>query len=97
MHALPYFKQVKQCEDAERRLNYLQNECRKHYVTVSPPDNEEIFASKMQEMGEKRQKAVIFLLEEIQKDIEKQDKFIQEQNLRLNESEETLLASKECF
>lgn len=51
----------------------------------------------MQEMGEKRQKAVIFLLEEIQKDIEKQDKFIQEQNLRLNESEETLLASKECF
>lgn len=40
---LPYTQQIKQCEDTERKLNYLLRECEKHYVPVTPPENIDTF------------------------------------------------------
>jgi hypothetical protein len=97
VHTLPYFRQVKQCEEAERRLNYLLSECRRHFVTVTPPENTEGFEAQLQKIRETKDKAIHLLLEEIQKEIEKQEKFIMEQNLRLKETEDVLNNNKECY
>jgi len=36
---LPYTTQVKQCEESERKLQFLLDQCKRHYVTVTPPKN----------------------------------------------------------
>ena len=36
---LKYTPEVKICEDTERKLAYLFDQCKKNYIQVTPPDN----------------------------------------------------------
>ena len=45
VYNLPYTSQVKGCEDTERKLNYLLDQCKKAFIKVSPPENIEGFMS----------------------------------------------------
>jgi len=87
---------VKACEEAERKLAYLHDQCNKHYVTVTKPENTEGFVTQLNRIKDNKRKAIHLLLEEIQKDINQQEKFIAEQNVRLSESEMTLRSNKDC-
>ena len=66
-------------------------------MTVTPPENTEGFMTQLNRIKETKRKAIHLLLEEIQKEIEKQERFIQEQNLRIRESADTLRSNKECY
>jgi len=77
-------------------LAYLHEQCNKHYVDVSKPENTEGFVTQLNRIKDNKRKAIHLLLEEIQKDINQQEKFIAEQNIRLKESEMTLRSNKDC-
>lgn len=63
---------------------------------MTPPENTEGFVAQLERIKDNKRKAIHLLLEEIQKDILQQEKFIQEQNVRLKESELTLRSNKDC-
>lgn len=96
-HSLPFTKQVKQCEEAERKLAYLQDQCRRHFVQITPPDNIDGFIYHLNRIKDNKRKAIHLLLDEIMKEIHQQEKFIQDQNMRLKESEVALLNVKDCY
>jgi hypothetical protein len=77
-HSLPFTKQVKQCEEAERKLQFLYEQCKKHFVTVTPPENIDGFLNQLKKIKDHKKKAIHLLLDEIQKDITQQEKFVQE-------------------
>ena len=77
---LPYTKQIKQCEDTERKLTYLLNQCKAHRVDVDPPTDIEGFLEQLNKIKDKKRKAINLLLEEIQNDVHKQEEFVQDQN-----------------
>ena len=77
-HSLPFTKQVKSCEESERKLQYLLDQCKRHFVTVTPPENIKGFLHQLTKIKENKRKAIHLLLEEIQKDINQQGKFVEE-------------------
>jgi len=87
---LAYTPQVKACEESERKLAFLLEQCKKHFIQVSPPENIQGFLHQLGKIKDNKRKAINLLLEEIQGDIATQEKFIQQQNMRLKESETTL-------
>jgi hypothetical protein len=94
---LAFTRQIKSCEESERKLAYLFDQCKKHYVEITPPENVEGFIHQLTKIKENKNKAISLLLDDIQKDIGQQEKFIQEQNSRLKESESTLTSLKDCY
>jgi len=92
-HTLSFTTQIKQCEEAERRLAYLQDQCRRHFVTINPPENIDGFLHHLNKIKDSKRKAIHLLLDEIMKEIKSQDKFISEQNLRLKETENALTSA----
>jgi V-type H+-transporting ATPase subunit a len=93
-HTLPFTNQVKQCEEAERKLAYLQDQCKRHYVPITPPENIDGFLQHLNKIKDTKRKAIHLLLDEIMREIKSHEKFIQEQNARLKESEATLESVK---
>lgn len=77
-HNLPFTKQIKQCEEAERKLAYLQDQCRRHYVTINPPETIDGFVFHLNKIKDTKRKAIQLLLDEIIKEIKSQEKFIHE-------------------
>lgn len=96
-HSLSFTRQVKQCEEAERKLAYLQDQCKRHIVTITPPDNIDGFMFHLNRIKDNKRKAIHLLLDEIMKEISQQDKFVQDQNVRLKESENALINVKDCY
>jgi capsule polysaccharide export protein KpsE/RkpR len=94
---LPYTTQIKLCEEAERKLNYLLDQCKKHYVDVFPPENVKAFLSQLTKIKDNKRKAINLLLDEIQKDINQQESFVDQQNQRLKETEATLANFRDAY
>ena len=63
---------------------------------MNPPENISGLVHHLNKIRDNKRKAIHLLLEEIQKDINQQEKFVQEQNLRLKETEATLNSLKDC-
>lgn len=40
---LPYTKQVKSCEESERKLQFLLDQCRKYFVKITKPESIDVF------------------------------------------------------
>jgi len=36
---LPYTQNIKACENSERLLHFLHQECKKHRININPPKN----------------------------------------------------------
>ena len=75
---LPYTSKIKSCEETERKLAYLLDQCKKNYISVTPPENIEGFLFQLKRIKDNKRKAINLLLEEIQRDIAQQEAFIQE-------------------
>lgn len=58
-------------------MSYLFDQCKKHYIGITPPDNIAGFLEQLRKIKDKKQKAINLLLEEIQKDISVKEQFIQ--------------------
>jgi len=78
-------------------LAYLQDQCKRHIVTITPPDNIDGFIFHLNRIKDNKRKAIHLLLDEIMKEISQQDKFVQDQNVRLKESENALMNVKDCY
>jgi len=94
---LPYTQKIKSCEDTERKLNYLLDQCKKNYISVSPPEDIEGFLFQLRRIKDNKKKAIDLLLEEIQKDVIQQTQFIEEQNTRMKDAEASLNSLKDCL
>ena len=80
---LPYTTQVKQCEESERKLAYLEQSCSDNYVKVIPPKVIDQYLNAIQQYKEKENKAQQLLMEGINKEISDQEKFVKDQNAKL--------------
>lgn len=96
-YLLPYTAQIKACENSERLLNYLQTECKKHHIKINPPKNIDGFLQQLKILSDSKKKALNLLFEEIQKEIMKQEAFIQTQSSQLKEAEQTLTDLTDCL
>ena len=79
-YQLPYTSQIKSCEDSERKLQYLLDQCKKYFIETKPPEDTEAFMAQVDRIKDNKQKALNLLLEEIQKDINEQAGFVENQN-----------------
>ena len=95
--SLPYTMQIKSTEDTERKLQYLLDQCQKHSVNVSPPENIGGFLKQLKIISDNKRKAINLLFEEISKDISKQEAFIQAQNAQMKEAEASLTNLTDCL
>ena len=73
---LPYTSQIKSCEDSERKLKFLLNQCEKYMIKTNPPADTESFLAQVDRLKDDKKKAMNLLLEELQKDIKEQDNFV---------------------
>ena len=73
---LPYTAQIKACENSERLLQFLHQECKKHRIKINPPKNIDGFLHQLKYISAKKQKALNLLFEEIQREVAKQEAFI---------------------
>lgn len=94
---LPYTQKIKACEETERKLDYLLDQCKKNVIPVNPPENIDGFLQQLRRIKENKKKAINLLLEEIQKDVRQQESFIQEQNSRMKDAEASLNNLKDCL
>lgn len=47
---LPYTYQVKSCEESERKLQYLLDQCKKYFVKVQPPATIDAFLTQIKKI-----------------------------------------------
>ena len=73
------------------------DQCKRHYVKVTPPENIQIFLHQLTKIKDNKKKAINLLLEEICKDVASQESFIQKQNTQLKEAETSLRNLKDCL
>lgn len=95
-YTLPYTPQVKACEESERKLQYLLDQCKKNNIKVTPPKSTEEFMNQLRRYKDNKKKAYNLLLDDMQKDIAQQESFIQDQNLQLKEAENSLSNLMDC-
>lgn len=86
---------VKSCEESERKLQYLLDQCKRNFIRVTPPENIQGFLTQLKRIKENKKKAINLLLDEIQKDITDQEAFVQEQNKQLKDNENSLTKLKD--
>ena len=66
---LPYTKDLKAIELAERKLTYLLNESKKYFLPLNKPVTIDGFQNQLRTIGINKRKSMTLLLEEIEKDI----------------------------
>ena len=93
---LKYTPQVKLCEDTERKLAYLFDQCKKHYIDITPPDNIQGFIDQISRIKDTKQKAINMLLDEIVQDVVSKEKFVQDHNVQMKEALRSLQNLKDC-
>lgn len=87
--SLPYTSAIKECEYAEKRLNYLRDQCVKHRVEIKPPSSVTEMQSVFERFARGREKAESMIREVIQDEIKSAEKHCQEQNEKVKKTQDT--------
>jgi hypothetical protein len=74
---LPYTSQIKQCEEAERMIGYIMDQCKKYGVKLNQPSSIQAFLENLEDISKIKRKAFNLLFDEIYKDIKSQEYFVQ--------------------
>ena len=77
-HHLSYTLQVKRIEEAERRIEYLQEQCRLNGVISRSPKDVNHFITNMDKVIQIKRKAPQMIFEEIEADTKDKEKFLQD-------------------
>ena len=67
---------IRNCEETERRLLYLINECKNLKVKINKPKNIKSFLEVLQTVRTQKKKAANLLFEEIEHDVRDKEKFV---------------------
>ena len=86
---LPYTGAIKECEYAEKRLNYLRDQCIKHRVEVKAPATVAGMQDVFERYARGREKAESMIREVIQDEIRSAEKHCQEQNEKVKKTQDT--------
>ena len=92
---LPYTAQVKACEEAERKLAYLREQCNQNLIKINPPKDIKTFMHQLKLIKDNKRKAMNMLVDDIQKDIKQQEQFTKQQNLHLSEAQDVYFMLKD--
>ncbi|CDW80575.1 v-type atpase 116kda subunit family protein [Stylonychia lemnae] len=88
---LPYANQIKRCEETERRIMYILNECKHLKVKIQKPKSIKSFLEALSAVKNAKNKASNLLFEEIEHDVRDKEKFVIEQTEKLREMNESFL------
>ncbi len=66
---LPYTNQLKQCEEADRKLRYLQQQSQKFDTEITKPENVDTFLQDIKVISEIKGKGLNLLFEDIKTEI----------------------------
>ena len=72
-----------------RKLDIINGQSKKYNVPVTPPVNDEESLNKLLSFKDKK-KARQVLFDEVQTDISQMEKLVQEESVKINESEKSL-------
>ena len=87
--SLPYTSAIKECEYAEKRLNYLRDQCIKHRVEVKAPTTVSDMQAVFERFARGREKAESMIREVIQDEIRSAEKHCIEQNEKVKKTQDT--------
>ena len=76
---LLYTPFIKRCEETEKKIEFIELECKRHGVPMYPPKSVDDFLNKLNTMRRIKKKSNNLFFEEIEKDIDAKEKFVQEQ------------------
>ena len=77
---LPYVEMIKSCEETDRKLQYLIERCDHLYIKLQPAETIEEMQHLLREMAASKGMNRDLLLDEIQKEVQKVEEFMKEQN-----------------
>jgi V-type H+-transporting ATPase subunit a len=70
---------IKRCEETEKRISFIEQECKRHNVPMEKPISVREFLNTVNNMQSKMKKAGNLFFESIEEDIKNKEKFVQEQ------------------
>ena len=76
---LQYAPFIKRCEETEKKIEFIELEWKRHGVPMLPPKSVDDFLNKLNTMRRIKKKSNNLFFEEIEKDIDIKEKFVQEQ------------------
>jgi V-type H+-transporting ATPase subunit a len=70
---------IKRCEETEKRISFIEQECKRHHVEMKKPSSVQDFLNNINDMQSQMKKAGNMFFESIEEDIKIKEKFVQEQ------------------
>lgn len=70
---------IKRCEETEKRISFIEQECKRHNVPMKKPASVQEFLNNMNTMQSQMKKSGNMFFESIEEDIKQKEKFVQEQ------------------
>jgi hypothetical protein len=86
---LPYCQQIRRCEETERRLLHILQECKHMGVKINKPSEQRTFLESMDFLSKNKKKAVNMLFEEIEQEVTEKERFVTQQIDKLQEMTES--------
>lgn len=77
---LAYTEMIKRCEDCERKMSLIEQECKRFKVKMTKPTNMGEFLTSITSLSRNYKKTDRMLLEEIETDIQTKSKFVVQQS-----------------
>jgi len=77
--ALRFANLIKRCDDSEKRIVFLQNECRRHNIKLEKPKDLNDFMRIIDQMRESRGIAPSLFFEQIEAGVKTTEEFVNDQ------------------
>lgn len=88
--ALPYTARIKLCDDTERRLIYLMNECKANRVRIRKPQSVEIFNNNIKAIRQQKKSAMDLLFDALDQDVREKEQFVTSQSKTIKEMQDNI-------
>ncbi len=76
---------IKRCEETEKRISFIEQECKRHQVPMEKPKSVEEFLKNINSIQGKMKKAGNLFFESIEEDIKEKENFVQDQTSKSKE------------
>ena len=88
--ALPYTARIKLCDDTERRLIYLMNECKANRIRIRKPQSVDIFNNNIKAIRQQKKSAMDLLFDALDQDVREKEQFVASQSKTIKEMQENI-------
>lgn len=82
---LIYAPFIKRCEETEKRISFIEQECKRHQVPMEKPKSVQEFLNNINSIQNKMKKAGNMFFESIEEDIKIKENFVQDQTRKSKE------------